>query len=87
MNDEEIDLIDLSKPAGIVTKLIRDIKSKKDMDRVINAAIEGVVEFKDRVKKAEEMKQGTYNENVNHKSVDSVLLAQQIKDEVDHNEI
>ena len=87
MNDEEIDLIDLSKPAGIVTKLIRDIKSKKDMERVINAAIEGVVEFKDRVKKAEEMKQGTYNENVNHKSVDSVLLAQQIKDEVDHNEI
>ncbi len=87
MNDEELDLIDLSKPAGIVTKLIRDIKSKKDMERVINAAIEGVVEFKDRVKKAEEMKQGTYNENVNHKSVDSVLLAQQIKDEVDHNEI
>lgn len=87
MNDEGLDLIDLSKPAGIVTKLIRDIKSKKDMERVINAAIEGVVEFKDRVKKAEEMKQGTYNENVNHKSVDSVLLAQQIKDEVDHNEI
>lgn len=87
MNDEELDLIDLSKPAGIVTKLIRDIKSKKDMERAINAAIEGVVEFKDRVKKAEEMKQGTYNENVNHKSVDSVLLAQQIKDEVDHNEI
>ena len=39
MNDEELDLIDLSKPAGIVTKLIRDIKSKKDMERVINAAI------------------------------------------------
>ena len=74
MNDEELDLIDLSKPAGIVTKLIRDIKSKKDMERVINAAIEGVVEFKDRVKKAEEMKQGTYNENVNHKSVDLSLI-------------
>ena len=33
--NEDLDIIDLSKPAGIVTKLVKDIKSKNDLQKVI----------------------------------------------------
>lgn len=85
--NEELDIIDLYKPAGIVTKLIKDIKSKNDLQKVINASIMAISDFNERVKKDEDLKKNKLNKNVNNQSVDSVLLAQQIKEEIRKNEL
>lgn len=85
--NEDLDIIDLSKPAGIVTKLVKDIKSKNDLQNVINAAIMAISDFNERVKRNEDLKKNKLNKNVNNQSVDSVLLAQQIKEEIRKNEI
>ncbi len=85
--NEDLDIIDLSKPAGIVTKLVKDIKSKNDLQKVINAAIMAISDFNERVKKNEDLKKNKLNKNVNNQSVDSVLLAQQIKEEIRRNEM
>ena len=80
--NEDLDIIDLYKPAGIVTKLIKDIKSKNDLQKVINASIMAISDFNERVKRDEDLKKNKLNKNVNNQSVDSVLLAQQIKEEI-----
>ena len=85
--NEDLDIIDLYKPAGIVTKLIKDIKSKNDLQKVINASIMAISDFNERVKRDEDLKKNKLNKNVNNQSVDSVLLAQQIKEEIRKNEI
>ena len=85
--NEDLDIIDLYKPAGIVTKLIKDIKSKNDLQKVINASIMAISDFNERVKKDEDLKKNKLNKNVNNQSVDSVLLAQQIKEEIRKNEL
>ena len=85
--NEDLDIIDLSKPAGIVTKLVKDIKSKNDLQNVINAAIMAISDFNERVKRNEDLKKNKLNKNVNNQSVDSVLLAQQIKEKKKKNEI
>ena len=85
--NEDLDIIELSKPAGIVTKLVKDIKSKNDLQNVINAAIMAISDFNERVKRNEDLKKNKLNKNVNNQSVDSVLLAQQIKEEIRKNEI
>ena len=85
--NEDLDIIDLSKPAGIVTKWVKDIKSKNDLQNVINAAIMAISDFNERVKKNEDLKKNKLNKNVNNQSVDSVLLAQQIKEEIRRNEM
>ncbi len=85
--NEDLDIIDLSKPAGIVTKLVKDIKSKNDLQNVINAAIMAISDFNERVKRNEDLKKNKLNKNVNNQSVDSVLLAQQIKEEIRKNEL
>ena len=85
--NEDLDIIDLSKPAGIVTKLVKDIKSKNDLQKVINAAIMAISDFNERVKKNEDLKKNKLNKNVNNQSVDSVLLTQQIKEEIRRNEM
>lgn len=87
MNDDDLDIIDLYKPAGIVTKLIKDIKSKNDLQKVINASIRAISDFNERVKRNEDLKKNKLNKNVNNQSVDSVLLAQQIKEEIRKNEL
>lgn len=85
--NEDLDIIDLYKPAGIVTKLIKDIKSKNDLQKVINASIMAISDFNERVKRDEDLKKNKLNKNVNNQSVDSVLLAQQIKEEIRKNEL
>ena len=85
--NEDLDIIDLSKSAGIVTKLVKDIKSKNDLQNVINAAIMAISDFNERVKRNEDLKKNKLNKNVNNQSVDSVLLAQQIKEEIRRNEM